>query len=116
MKGTNGIKCCVEERKQNVVAMLDTLTGLYFFHVICLVSIGKARSFLALCDHYAPSRQHALDLEQQLGTDVDSNPDFDSVSRLDLFAMASFYLLTSPSIVALHDGGANRYRCMFSTA
>ncbi|PVF91995.1 hypothetical protein CPB86DRAFT_253089 [Serendipita vermifera] len=41
--------------------------------------------------------------------DIDSNPDFDSVSRADLFAMASFYLLTNPAIVPLHDGEVNRY-------
>jgi hypothetical protein len=45
-------------------------------------------------DYYIPSKQHALDLEQRLGVTQDSNPDFNSLSRLEMFAMASVSFLT----------------------
>jgi hypothetical protein len=36
-----------------------------------------------------PSKGYALDLERRLGIAQDSNPDFDSLSRLEMFAVAS---------------------------
>jgi hypothetical protein len=36
-----------------------------------------------------PSKRYALDLEQRLGINQDSNPDFDSLSTVEMFGMAS---------------------------
>ncbi|PVG03565.1 hypothetical protein CPB86DRAFT_793473 [Serendipita vermifera] len=61
--------------------------------------------------HYVPSKQFALDLEQQLD---DHNYDsiFNSLSRLEVFSIASFYLLTSSPLVSLSDINIDLYNRM----